>query len=753
MQCCKWTGMVLTFVLVMTAFSTPVFGAVPSLINYQGRLDDSTGTPVADGNYTMRFYLYDAETGGNQLWNPDDGEEQEVAVSQGLFNVHLGKYFSVDSSMFDTGGVWLEIAVYNHDSRSWETLKPRQQVTAVAYALKAGDADTLDGNPAGAFALTDHEHDTVYVNEGQAGAVTSVMIAGSSITNTHLADHAVTGGKILDNSITAADLAPGAVTGSELADQSVTAGKIKWSINYTGSDLHGGILSLTNVADASPGNYPMGVYGAADGDPQGHKPVMGVFGGTPGFVPGSAITRLPVNRIGVGGASDTGHGVAGVTHSGTGVFGTSGTGTGGYFSSDGNYGYGVYGTATNDGNDANYGGYFLAAGTIGRAVYGRSTHTGLHANYGGHFTAAGAYGLGVYGASTHTGNYMNYGGYFTAAGGGGRAVYGSAVNTGDVTNYGGYFSASGLNGRGVYAGASGGSGRGVHAYATGANGRGVYAYTTGDNAYAIEAFSAGSDGIYAATGASNEHAGYFFTNVASGLAGAALYARTDNFTGQGIAFWAHNDHTSSTDTAVVISNDGTGPLLKGFGGNGGEDEFRIDNDGTMRFFNSSHVETVRISPSQDGSGRVVTQVLEITGGSDLSEQFVITEQEIPPAPGMVVSIDPDQPGHLAVSRMAYDNKVAGIISGAGGIKSGMMMGQKGSVADGQHPVALTGRVYCQANASSHAIRPGDLLTTSDLPGHAMKVTDHGRANGAILGKAMTSLDAGTGLVLVLVSLQ
>jgi len=51
------------------------------------------------------------------------------------------------------------------------------------------------------------------------------------------------------------------------------------------------------------------------------------------------------------------------------------------------------------------------------------------------------------------------------------------------------------------------------------------------------------------------------------------------------------------------------------------------------------------------------------------------------------------------------------------------------------------------------IKPGDLLTTSDTPGHAMKVTEHPRAQGAILGKAMSSLESGTGLVLVLVTLQ
>jgi len=83
----------------------------------------------------------------------------------------------------------------------------------------------------------------------------------------------------------------------------------------------------------------------------------------------------------------------------------------------------------------------------------------------------------------------------------------------------------------------------------------------------------------------------------------------------------------------------------------------------------------------------------------------------------------------------------------------MLMGQQGSVADGKHPIALTGRVYCLADASAGAIQPGDLLTTSDTPGHSMKVTDHTKAQGAIIGKAMTALESSKGLVLVLVSLQ
>jgi hypothetical protein len=155
----------------------------------------------------------------------------------------------------------------------------------------------------------------------------------------------------------------------------------------------------------------------------------------------------------------------------------------------------------------------------------------------------------------------------------------------------------------------------------------------------------------------------------------------------------------------------------------------------------------------DVRGRTRTQVLEITGGSDLSEQFEIKAEEQKVEPGMVVCIDAASCGNLVVSQKAYDRTVAGIVSGAGGVKPGMLMGQKGTMADGEHPVALTGRAYCRADASNGPITPGDLLTTSDVAGHAMKVTDYERAQGAILGKAMSSLEEGRGLVLVLVSLQ
>jgi hypothetical protein len=104
------------------------------------------------------------------------------------------------------------------------------------------------------------------------------------------------------------------------------------------------------------------------------------------------------------------------------------------------------------------------------------------------------------------------------------------------------------------------------------------------------------------------------------------------------------------------------------------------------------------------------------------------------------------------SGRGYDTKVAGIVSGAGGIHPGVTMRQNG-VVEGSSLVAIAGRVYCKAEALSAAIEPGDLLTTSDIPGCAMKAADDARSHGAVLGKAMTGLKKGKGLVLVLVNLQ
>jgi hypothetical protein len=154
------------------------------------------------------------------------------------------------------------------------------------------------------------------------------------------------------------------------------------------------------------------------------------------------------------------------------------------------------------------------------------------------------------------------------------------------------------------------------------------------------------------------------------------------------------------------------------------------------------------------TGRIETEVLQILGGSDVAEQFEVREAaETVPLPGMVVCIDPEHEGDLVICSKANDQSVAGVISGAGGINTGMLIGQRGSIADGSVPIALSGRVYVLADASEVPILPGDLLATSATPGHVMKASEARDVRGVILGKAMTRLEGGRGLVLVLVNLH
>lgn len=82
--------------------------------------------------------------------------------------------------------------------------------------------------------------------------------------------------------------------------------------------------------------------------------------------------------------------------------------------------------------------------------------------------------------------------------------------------------------------------------------------------YGVFGRSDGSHGVYAESGG-------------AGLVGSALMAQS--FNSGGIALWALS---TSTDTTLVSSNNGAGPLFKGFGGNGGEHEFIILNDGTVQ---------------------------------------------------------------------------------------------------------------------------------------------------------------------------
>ena len=150
----------------------------------------------------------------------------------------------------------------------------------------------------------------------------------------------------------------------------------------------------------------------------------------------------------------------------------------------------------------------------------------------------------------------------------------------------------------------------------------------------------------------------------------------------------------------------------------------------------------------DGLAQVRTlQIL----GADLAESFPVKEAAV--EPGTVLMLDDSADGRLRIADEAYSRRVAGVVSGANGLDAAVVLKGKSFDNEGHAAVALSGRVWVRCDATSGPIHTGDLLTTSATPGLAMAVRDRDRAFGAILGKAMTTLETGTGLVLVLVNLQ
>jgi hypothetical protein len=138
-------------------------------------------------------------------------------------------------------------------------------------------------------------------------------------------------------------------------------------------------------------------------------------------------------------------------------------------------------------------------------------------------------------------------------------------------------------------------------------------------------------------------------------------------------------------------------------------------------------------------------------GADFAEDFD-SASGLPIDPGSVVTFEDD--GSVRCSITSYERRVAGIVAGAGTYSPGIVLGREPGDHDAKRvPVALVGRVFCKVDATNAPIRVGDLLTSSDTPGHAMRCSNASAGFGAVIGKALGSQEAGFGLVPVLVSLQ
>jgi hypothetical protein len=149
------------------------------------------------------------------------------------------------------------------------------------------------------------------------------------------------------------------------------------------------------------------------------------------------------------------------------------------------------------------------------------------------------------------------------------------------------------------------------------------------------------------------------------------------------------------------------------------------------------------------TGDITTDGDVVLNNADCAEDFNIADPELI-EPGMVMVLDEN--GALVRCRQSYDRRVAGVVSGAGKYRPAIVL-DKQPARSGRLPISLVGKVYCRVDASNGPIAPGDLLTTSTTPGHAMRLSDPARGFGASLGKALEPHREGCGLIPILIALQ
>lgn len=207
--------------------STRVYAATASTLNFQARLLGTTGALVSDGSYSIQFKLYDAASGGANEWT----EMQTVTVKNGYLSAYLGTVVPFPGGIDWSQEKWLTMNV-NGDGE----MTPRIKLTAVPYALRAGQADSLTlgtgivgadsllQKAPGSLQLVNSSNSGLRLNQTGSGGLIQMQANGVDVFtvdkagNTTMAGNLQVGGGItLGNSV------------------STTAGTLRW----TGSNFEG----------------------------------------------------------------------------------------------------------------------------------------------------------------------------------------------------------------------------------------------------------------------------------------------------------------------------------------------------------------------------------------------------------------------------------------------------------------------------------------------------------------------------------
>jgi hypothetical protein len=129
-----------------------------------------------------------------------------------------------------------------------------------------------------------------------------------------------------------------------------------------------------------------------------------------------------------------------------------------------------------------------------------------------------------------------------------------------------------------------------------------------------------------------------------------------------------------------------------------------------------------------------------TASADVAEWVHVSE---PVDAGDVLELDPANPGAYRKSRGGCSQLVAGVVS----TEPGLTLGER--LQGDRAPLALAGIVPVKACVEGGSIEPGDLLVAASVPGYVRRRDEAADAECGLVGKALTALVSGDGLILVL----
>ncbi len=274
--------------ICLIAGSAAAQTAVPMLINYQGKLTDTAGNPL-NGKYSIQFAIY-APRSDTPLWLE---KHDSVQVQNGIFSVLLGGLTPLPKDLFSSAERYLGITVEGEAE-----MKPRQQITSVAYSVISENSQLLGGRRATDFAEVAHTHSASAIVSGTVPEerIDSSIARDSEIVTTVLANDGPGSG--MD-----ADLLDG-----KDASQFLNSTQDYGRFGVTG-DLYEGFVKLENkylenteldhldAADGSPGNAVSvdneGSVGIGSTFPYPAKVRVDAGGGTYGVIVQGA-TQTPI---------------------------------------------------------------------------------------------------------------------------------------------------------------------------------------------------------------------------------------------------------------------------------------------------------------------------------------------------------------------------------------------------------------------------------------------------------------------------